>query len=138
MPRATIIITEHDMSRLKSLLQAVKTGNSTNQEHLKKLDEELAQAKVVDPKLVPGDVVTMNSKVRFKDLEEGSDHVYSLVFPAEADTGKSRLSILAPIGAALLGYRVGDIIEWPIPSGTKSLRIEEIIYQPEAAGDMDL
>ena len=55
-----------------------------------------------------------------------------------ADMGKNKLSILAPIGAALLGYRVGDVIEWPVPSGTKSLRIEEIIYQPEAAGDLHL
>lgn len=138
MRRTNIIITEHDLGRLKSLLQAVKTGNSLSQEHLKKLDNELSHAKIVEPGLVPGDVVTMNSRVRFRDLEEESDHEYSLVFPAEADMGKNKLSILAPIGAALLGYRVGDVIEWPVPSGTKSLRIEEIIYQPEAAGDLHL
>jgi len=138
MRRTRLIISEYDMSRLKNLLQAVMSSNVTKQEHLKKLDGELARALIVDPKRVPGDVVTMNSRVRFHDLGEECDHTYSLVFPAEADTSRKKLSVLAPVGAALLGYRVGDVIEWPVPSGTKTLRIEEILYQPEAAGDMHL
>lgn len=138
MHNAEIIVTRHDLHRLDGLLKAVSTAYRTDQEHLAKLKNELSRARIVDPKRVPGDVVTMNSRVRFRDLEEECDHVFSLVFPADADTSQNRLSILAPVGAALLGYRVGDVVEWPVPSGTKRLRIEELVYQPEAAGDMHL
>ncbi|MBP7604848.1 MAG: nucleoside diphosphate kinase regulator [Spirochaetes bacterium] len=138
MHNAEIIVTRHDLHRLDGLLKAVSTAYRTDQEHLAKLKNELSRARIVDPKRVPGDVVTMNSRVRFRDLEEERDHVFSLVFPADADISQNRLSILAPVGAALLGYRVGDVVEWPVPSGTKRLRIEELVYQPEAAGDMHL
>lgn len=138
MHNAEIIVTRHDLHRLDGLLKAVSTAYRTDQEHLAKLKNELSRARIVDPKRVPGDVVTMNSRVRFRDLEEERDHVFSLVFPADADTSQNRLSILAPVGAALFGYRVGDVVEWPVPSGTKRLRIEELVYQPEAAGDMHL
>jgi regulator of nucleoside diphosphate kinase len=138
MHNAQIIVTRHDLHRLDGLLKAVSTAYRTDQEHLAKLKNELSRARIVDPKRVPGDVVTMNSRVRFRDLEEERDHVFSLVFPADADISQNRLSILAPVGAALLGYRVGDVVEWPVPSGTKRLRIEELVYQPEAAGDMHL
>ena len=138
MHNAEIIVTRHDLHRLDGLLKAVSTAYRTDQEHLAKLTNELSRARVVDPKRVPGDVVTMNSRVRFRDLEEERDHVFSLAFPADADISQNRLSILAPVGAALLGYRVGDVVEWPVPSGTKRLRIEELVYQPEAAGDMHL
>lgn len=138
MHNAEIIVTRHDLHRLDGLLKAVSTAYRTDQEHLAKLKNELSRARIVDPKRVPGDVVTMNSRVRFRDLEEERDHVFSLVFPADADMSQNRLSILAPVGAALLGYRVGDVVEWPVPSGTKRLRIEELVYQPEAAGDMHL
>lgn len=138
MHNAEIIVTRHDLHRLDGLLKAVSTAYRTDQEHLAKLKNELSRARIVDPKRVPGDVVTMNSRVRFRDLEEECDHVFSLVFPADADISQNRLSILAPVGAALLGYRVGDVVEWPVPSGTKRLRIEELVYQPEAAGDMHL
>jgi len=138
MHNAEIIVTRHDLHRLDGLLKAVSTAYRTDQEHLAKLKNELSRARIVDPKRVPGDVVTMNSRVRFRDLEEERDYVFSLVFPADADISQNRLSILAPVGAALLGYRVGDVVEWPVPSGTKRLRIEELVYQPEAAGDMHL
>jgi len=138
MHNAEIIVTRHDLHRLDGLLKAVSTAYRTDQEHLAKLKNELSRARIVDPKRVPGDVVTMNSRVRFRDLEEERDHVFSLVFPADADISQNRLSILAPVGAALLGYRVGDVVEWPVPSGTKRLRIEELVYQPEAASDMHL
>ena len=138
MHNAEIIVTRHDLHRLDGLLKAVSTAYRTDQEHLAKLKNELSRARIVDPKRVPGDVVTMNSRVRFRDLEEERDRVFSLVFPADADISQNRLSILAPVGAALLGYRVGDVVEWPVPSGTKRLRIEELVYQPEAAGDMHL
>ena len=82
--------------------------------------------------------MTMNSRVRLKDLNSGDERIYTLVFPTEADVTQNKISILAPVGTAMLGYRVGDKIDWPVPSGMKTFRIEEILYQPEAAGDFHL
>lgn len=87
---------------------------------------------------VPPDVITMNSRVKLQDLDSGDEMIYTLVYPSDADTGQNRISILAPIGTALIGYRVGDIVEWKVPSGVKRLKVEEILYQPEASGDFDL
>ncbi len=93
---------------------------------------------VVSSTEIPKDVITMNSQVRLKDLDSGEEVIYCLVFPHAADSKQQKISILAPIGTALIGYRVGDIIEWNVPAGLKRLKIEEILYQPEAAGDYHL
>ena len=79
----------------------------------------------------------MNSSVRLKDLDTKKELTYTLVFPSDADAGQNRISVLAPIGTALIGYRVGDIITWEVPAGRRRLKVEKIIYQPEAAGDYD-
>jgi len=80
----------------------------------------------------------MNSKVRLKDLDSGEEVIYSLVFPNDANVAENKISVLAPVGTALIGYRVGDPIEWKVPRGLKRLKIEEILYQPERAGDYHL
>jgi regulator of nucleoside diphosphate kinase len=80
----------------------------------------------------------MNSRVRLKDLETNEEKVYTLVFPSEANLEQQKISILAPIGTAILGYRVGDTVEWRVPGGIRKLRLEEILYQPEAAGQYSL
>jgi len=80
----------------------------------------------------------MNSKVRLRDVGRQEEMVYWLVFPGNADPDQNKISILAPIGTALLGYRVGDIIEWKVPAGVTKLKVEEILYQPEATGDSHL
>jgi regulator of nucleoside diphosphate kinase len=80
----------------------------------------------------------MRSKVRLKDLVSGESNTYSLVFPTEANFAEGKISVLAPIGTAILGYKRGDTIEWPVPSGLRRLKVEEILYQPESAGDHDL
>ena len=77
----------------------------------------------------------MNSKVVLRDVDTSAEMTYSLVFPKNADVDAGAISILAPVGTAILGYREGDVIEWPVPSGMRRIRIEEILYQPEAAGD---
>jgi regulator of nucleoside diphosphate kinase len=87
---------------------------------------------------MPEDVVTMNSRVRIKDLNSGEEMTLTLVFPAEANFDQGRVSIMAPIGTALIGCRAGDTVEWEVPSGTRKFKIEAVIYQPEAAGDYDL
>ena len=71
-------------------------------------------------------------------LESGEETAYTLVFPADARVEENRISILSAIGTALIGYRVGDVIEWQVPSGKKRLKVEGILYQPEASGRYDL
>lgn len=75
----------------------------------------------------------MNSEVRLKDLDSGDVKVYRLVFPTQARM-ENGISVLAPIGTAILGYRVGDVIEWRVPKGIRRLQVVEVLYQPEAAG----
>ena len=93
---------------------------------------------LVEPHDIPRDVVTMNSRVSITDTESGEQMVYTLVFPSKANIADNKLSIMAPLGMALLGYRKGDIVKWTVPSGVKKLRVDDIIYQPEAAGDYHL
>lgn len=140
MERREIYITEFDLNRLTELLGVWETfkGSRSTSIHLEGLSEELDRANIVSPKDIPPDVVTMNSRVRLSDLSKGGELVYTLVFPRDADAATGKISILAPVGTAILGYRVGDIVEWQVPIGTRKLRIEEILYQPEAAGDFDL
>ena len=96
-------------------------------------EEELDRARIVSAGSVPADVVTMNSRVRMTDLDTGKEMTYTLVFPREADFSQGKISVLAPIGTAILGYRAGDVIEWRVPGGRRKLRVEEILHQPEAA-----
>ncbi len=133
----TIYISEFDLKRLNSLIDDF-ISSGKNQQQLLQLRRELNRAKVVAPESMPPDVITMNSTVRLKDLDDDESMVYTLVFPSNADISKNRISILAPIGTALIGYRKGDIIEWKVPEGTARLKVEEIVYQPESAGHYHL
>ncbi len=128
-----IYITNHDSERLRRLVAGRRGAKSIDHEYLDILEQELDRAEVVDTESIPHDVVTMNSEVRLKDLDSGETTVYRLIFPAQTRTENS-ISVLAPIGTAMLGYRVGDVIEWPVPKGIRRLKIVEVIYQPEAAG----
>ncbi len=135
----SIYITEPDRQRLEKLIEiAGGRGSVENEEYLRKLERELDMAETVAPADVPGDVITMRSKVRLKDMDTGEEMVYTLVFPSEADFGEGKISVLAPVGTAMLGYRVGSRIEWQVPSGLRRLKVEEMLYQPEAAGDYNL
>ena len=134
----TIYITESDYQRLSGLIETTRERNGVDKEYLNKLELELERAEIVDPRNIPADVITMRSKVRLKDLVSGETNIYSLVFPTEADFTQGKISILAPIGTAILGYKRGDSIEWPVPSGLRRLKVDEILYQPEAAGNFEL
>jgi regulator of nucleoside diphosphate kinase len=129
-----IYITEADMRRLKPLIESMKTSR----DDLRGLQAELLQARVVAPKEVPPDVITMNSKARLRDLEDGEEVTYTLVFPDQANIEQGRISVVAPVGTAMLGHRVGDEFEWDVPAGSVRLRVEEVLYQPEAAGHYHL
>jgi regulator of nucleoside diphosphate kinase len=134
MNQRIIYITEADMRRLRPLLENLRHSR----DDLRGLSAELAGAHVVAPVAVPSDVVTMNSKARLRDLETGEELTYTLVFPDRANIEQGRISVVAPIGTAMLGHRVGDEIEWIVPDGAVRLRVEEVLYQPEAAGHYHL
>ncbi|GMV50799.1 MAG: hypothetical protein AMXMBFR67_23420 [Nitrospira sp.] len=104
---------------------------------MESLQNELDRAHIVEPTAIPDNVVTMNSQIRLKDMETDEEKNYTLVFPSDADIEKNKISILAQIGTAILGYRVGGTVDWLVPAGTRKVRIEEILYQPEAAGRYD-
>ncbi len=130
----TIYITGPDMNRLRSLNDSMKSSR----EDLKTLSAELEQAKVVSPAEIPADVITMNSKAQLRDLEDNELMTYTLVFPGKANVDEGMISVLAPIGTAMLGHRVGDEFEWHVPAGAIRLRVEKVLYQPEAAGHFNL
>ena len=131
-----IYITEFDLKRLKGLIKyAEERWDQRVVQYLEELDEELDRAEVVKPEKIPSDVITMNSTFHLSDLDSGEEVVYTLVFPAKADSVNGKISVLAPVGTAVLGYRVGDTVEWKVPGGLKRLKVREIIYQPEAARD---
>jgi len=138
MSKRTIHITDYDMQRLRKLLEGAQHWNQKDREYLQHLEEELDKAVLVPSKKVPRNVVTMNSHMRVKDLDTEKEMSIQLVFPGEADFERGKISVLAPIGTALIGYRAGDTVEWHVPAGTRRLQIEEITYQPEAAGGFHL
>jgi len=138
MEKREIFITAFDKERLEELIDVVKKFGDQSRQDLERLGDELARAKVVDPKDVPANVVTMNSKVTLRDLDSSEEMNYRLAFPNEADIAEGAISVLAPVGTAILGYKEGDAVDWVVPSGTRRLEIQSISYQPEAAGDYHL
>ncbi len=131
--RDRIYITEADLAKLRPLVEGRRSGAGRDSEGLAMLEQELDRADVVQAGEIPADVVTMNSEVRLQDLDSGEVKVYRLVFPSQARTENS-VSVLAPIGTAMLGYRAGDVIEWRVPRGIRRLKVVEVLHQPEAAG----
>ena len=131
MTREQILITREDKKQLLRVLPRIGTDYA-DREDLVVLAEELERAVEVEPEAVPADVVTLNSTVRVIDLESSAAMDYTIVMPGEANYDAGRISVLAPLGTALLGYRVGDEIEWEVPRGVRRLRIEAVLFQPEA------
>lgn len=137
--QTTIYITELDRQRLEKLIElAGERSRRANHLYLARLEEELERAETVAPEEMPSDIITMRSRVRLRDLNTSEEMVYTLVFPSEANFDEGKISVLAPVGTAMLGYRVGSVIEWDVPSGRRRLKVEELLYQPEAAGDYNL
>ena len=118
---STIYVPENDHRRL-TLLAAVLPKNG-DRHGAPSLREELDRATVLPREVLPSGVVVVNSRVRFVDVDTGQEEAYVLTWPDRADGGIERISVLAPIGTALLGYREGDEISWPTPGGTRRLRI---------------
>ena len=134
-----IYITKTDYERLTKLIEIARERESdANREYIDRLEEELDRAEVVQQKHISADVITMRSTVRLKDLDTSEEMVYRLVFPTEANYDEGKISVLAPIGTAMLGYQRGNVIEWQVPSGVRRLSVEKILYQPESRGDYHL
>ncbi len=137
--QTTIYTTEIDRQRLGHLIERVRNqGEKENFSYINNLEEKLEFAEAVAPEQIPPDVVTMRSKVSFKDLDTNEEYTYSIVFPTETDYDEGKISILAPLATALLGCKRGDTVEFEAPSRLRRLKIKEILYQPEAAGDYNL
>jgi regulator of nucleoside diphosphate kinase len=132
-----IVITAADFDRLRGLLDSPRY-RSTQAPLLSALQEELDRGRVVPADAVPTGVVTMHSQVRVRDLTAQESETYTLVYPDEADINENKLSVLAPLGMALLGTRVGQVVKFDAPAGPRRLKIERILYQPEACGDFHL
>ena len=138
MSKRHIFVTANDLRRLDELLSVAETFNFRDRNDLKSLESELPRAKSVESRDMPNTVVTMNTRLRFLDLNDGTITEVTLVFPSDANIDEGKMSVLSPIGTALLGYAKGDTIEWTVPAGTRRIQIEDILYQPEAAGDIHL
>jgi len=138
MPERKIYITEFDKARLEKLIAVAEESDGHERKDLDSLAGELDKAEIVSSKDIPPDVVTMNSKVVLRDLSTSEKMTYVLVFPGDADIDTGAISVLAPVGTAILGYAKGDVVEWSVPSGIRRISIEEVLYQPEAAGHFGL
>jgi regulator of nucleoside diphosphate kinase len=130
-----LLITNSDLERLRELIVEEKRWEPRGNEYLHRLEREMAAARILPPDAIPADVVTMNSTVRLLDLDSRETMDLTLVFPDDANVDEDKISVLAPIGTAVLGYRAGDEIAWPVPDGVRRLKVVEVLYQPEAAGE---
>ncbi len=136
--RNQIIISAVDYARLEPMIRDEVASRSTARELLCALKAKIDQARVLEPCHMPGDVVTMNSLVRVRDLETEEVESYTLVYPAFADITKNLLSILTPVGTSLLGHRQGDTVVGVALLGPARLRVEQVEFQPESAGQFDV
>lgn len=128
-----ITISSLDAARLEKMIAALGSRQIPN---IEDLEFELDRANIVAPEEMPPDVVTMNSKVIFRMESSNTEFALTLVYPGEVADGEGEISVLAPVGSALLGLREGDEISWPKPGGgLLKVRILKVIYQPERAGD---
>jgi regulator of nucleoside diphosphate kinase len=127
MRTSSITISSSDYNRLLTLVDSARLDRRIPAESLDLLERELSRALIVDSSQLPEDVVAMNSTVWFRELDSDEIEKYTLVYPAEADVIHDRISVLAPIGTALLGYRTGDIVQWRVPSGKRRFQIVNVV-----------
>lgn len=127
MRTSSIIISSADYRELLTLVDSARLDRRIPAESLDLLERELSRAEIVDLSEVPADVVVMNATVWFRELDSDEIEKYTLVYPAEADVIRDRISVLAPIGTALLGYRTGDVVQWRVPSGRRRFEIVDVV-----------
>ena len=131
--RPHIVMSSRDAERLEALLDSLPKSAFPGKEDL---ESELERAEIVEPNKVPPTVITMNSTVKFRVESSSQQFTLTLVYPKDMDSSSDKISILAPVGSALIGLAVGDTIEWPKPGGGMlQVYVEEVIYQPERSGE---
>ena len=126
MTKRPLIISTADLSQIQAAVNSARQDSRVPTYLLDALENELSRAQIVNPWELPSDVVALNSTVWFCDESTGEEESYTLVLPRHADVSSSRISIMAPIGTALIGYRVGDLVEWAVPAGISRLRITDV------------
>ena len=135
MKKRELYITQRDLTQLQELLEGGGAVHDRDRKDLSVLAEEVKQATIVGPDAIPAKVVTMNTRLRLMDLEARKSFEMTVVFPQYADVDTGKVSVISPVGTAVLGYAEGDTIEWSVPAGKRRLRIEKILFQPEADGN---
>lgn len=133
-----IILNRLDYLRIKKRIENARKLRSIAESEAESLLNELESASIMEPGDIPPDVVTMNSVVRISFSGTEKRVQFQVVYPDQANFKENKISIFSPIATALIGYRIGDEIEWVVPGGLTKIKIEDIIYQPEAAGDFHL
>ena len=133
-----LIINKLDYARIKRSIEDARQFRAINAAESEKLMKELDSAEIVAPEAIPSNVVTMNSIVKLTFLNNNKPIQFQIVYPDKANMKENKISIFSPIATALIGYKVGDEIDWMAPAGMTHIRIDEIVYQPEASGDFTL
>ncbi len=135
-----IWITAQDKQRLNECLAVLQEfPDKRDLPHIQELQNEVNKAHIIlDPLHTPKDIITMRSRVLLLDTATGKTMEYMLVYPSERNPENGCISVLAPLGTAMLGYRVGDVFEVELPRGKTSFKVEALLYQPESAGDYHL
>ena len=133
--RGEIVLTSVDQTRLLNLTSEMAAqASGPDAQQMRRLQDEIKRATIVEPNDIPADVVTLHSSVELTDLDNGGQRTVMVVMPDKANLEEKRVSVLAPVGMALLGYASGDEVQWETPGGVRRFRIGKVLYQPEAAG----
>ena len=133
-----VTLTKNDYTRIYKAITDAKNSKTINSNEAEKLLSELSKAEIVPSEKIDKDVVTMNSEVKLFFENTQKEQSFKIVYPQGANLKENKISIFSPIATALIGYKIGDEIEWIVPGGMTKIKIIDLIYQPEAAGDFDL
>jgi regulator of nucleoside diphosphate kinase len=133
-----VTLTKNDYTRIYKAITDAKNSKTINSNEAEKLLSELSKAEIVPSEKIDKDVVTMNSEVKLFFENTQKEQSFKIVYPQDANLKENKISIFSPIATALIGYKISDEIEWIVPGGMTKIKIVDLIYQPEAAGDFDL
>ena len=133
-----VTLTKNDYTRIYKAITDAKNSKTINSNEAEKLLSELSKAEIVPSEKIDKDVVTMNSEVKLFFENTQKEQSFKIVYPQDSNLKENKISIFPPIATALIGYKIGDEIEWIVPGGMTKIKIVDLIYQPEAAGDFDL
>ncbi len=133
-----VTLTKNDYTRIYKAITDAKNSKTINSNEAEKLLSELSKAEIVPSEKIDKDVVTMNSEVKLFFENTQKEQSFKIVYPQDSNLKENKISIFSPIATALIGYKIGDEIEWIVPGGMTKIKIVDLIYQPEAAGDFDL